>query len=121
MLKSTSHSVLSQDQQEDQQQEQFIKTSNYNYYYSDSKTHSARVNRAIISSNINLLKKLLANNPRNQDPVTRKTSIIIAAENDNVEICKLLIQEYQIDHQAISRDQQNNTSSSVQLTSTNPN
>ncbi|KAA1092407.1 hypothetical protein PGT21_001700 [Puccinia graminis f. sp. tritici] len=80
--------------------------------FADERTPSARLNRAIQSSNINLLKRLLNNNsidPRNQDPVTRKTTLILATEHANLEICRILIQDYQVDSELISRDLENNT------------
>lgn len=87
------------------------------------------MNRAIQSSNLNLVKRLLEthsspnqkiiqrnknyNNffldPRNQDPVTKKTSLILATEFYNFDICKLLIQDYHVDSEFISRDLENNT------------
>lgn len=122
--------------------------------FSDDRTPSARLNRAIQSSNVNLVKRLLSSHapsssqphpihrnhlesdqnnlfqlkqkktshqiinrnhkvepldPRNQDPVTRKTSLILATENSNLEICKILIEEYHVDSDQISRDLENNT------------
>ncbi|PLW27926.1 hypothetical protein PCASD_17077 [Puccinia coronata f. sp. avenae] len=80
--------------------------------YHSHKTSAERLNRAIESGNINLVKRLLANkqqDPRNQDPVTKKTSLILATEQANLEICQILIQDYQVDSQIISRDLENNT------------
>ncbi|WAR61905.1 hypothetical protein PtB15_12B597 [Puccinia triticina] len=78
--------------------------------FTDDRTPSARLNRAIQSANTNLVKRLLAAepaiDPRNQDPVSRKTSLILATEHANLEICRVLIH---VDAQLISRDLENNT------------
>ncbi|MBW0468368.1 hypothetical protein O181_008083 [Austropuccinia psidii MF-1] len=86
--------------------------------YIDDKTPSSRLNRAIQSSNINLTRRLLNTSlnpdgtlidPKNLDPVTRKTSLILATEIGNFEMCKMLIEEFNVESDTISRDLDNNT------------
>ncbi|KAI8451290.1 ankyrin repeat-containing domain protein [Phakopsora pachyrhizi] len=87
--------------------------------YQDDTAPSARLNRAILTSNLQSVRRLLDQNrtqstgtvldPRNPDPVTRKTSLILATETADLEMFKLLLRDYEVEKDSISRDIDNNT------------
>ncbi|KAG0145058.1 hypothetical protein CROQUDRAFT_94278 [Cronartium quercuum f. sp. fusiforme G11] len=86
--------------------------------FQDERAPSARLARAIQSSSLHLVRRLLETainsdgsplDPRQPDPVTRKTSLIVAAEVGDLEMCRMLIEEYNVESEAVSRDPENNT------------
>ncbi|KAH9810392.1 ankyrin repeat-containing domain protein [Melampsora americana] len=86
--------------------------------FQDERSPSARLAKAIESSSVNLVRRLLNTainsdgsplDPSQPDPVTRKTSLMVAAEVGDVEMCRMLIEEYHVESDAVSRDPENNT------------